>query len=367
MNEPMKTAVVGCGAISDIYLTNMIHRFDNIEVVACCASHLDHALQKAEQYGIRGCTYEDILADDSIELVVILTPTPTHYDLIKRALLAGKHVYTEKTLTIELSTAKELLDLADEKGLYLGSAPDTFLGAALQTARSFIDAGGLGAVTSFQICANRNLDFLAGLFKFLCMPGGGICYDYGVYYLTALVSLLGAVDQVSAIVENRAETRINPVAGHPDYGQSYTYPNESLVNALIRMESGVSGTFSLNGDTALDDQALFILYGTKGILYLTDPNQFGGQVRFLPGAAFFGDQPQMVTLTPVSAYSDNCRGIGPAELVESIRAGRPCRAGKEMAYHILDVIEQMGNSSKTGSFVKVTSSVDRPEPFTTLQ
>ena len=131
----MRTAVVGCGAISDIYLTNMTERFDNLEVVACCANHFEHAQKKAEQYGIEARTYEEILSDPSIELVVILTPAPTHEGLIRQALQAGKHVYTEKTMTLSTESAGELIALAKEKGLYLGAAPDTFLGAALQTAR----------------------------------------------------------------------------------------------------------------------------------------------------------------------------------------------------------------------------------------
>lgn len=65
--KKMRVGVVGCGAISDIYLTNMIHNFENLEVAACCAGHLEHAKKKAEQYGIKGCTYEEILADPSIE------------------------------------------------------------------------------------------------------------------------------------------------------------------------------------------------------------------------------------------------------------------------------------------------------------
>ena len=137
----MRVGVVGCGAISDIYLTNMIHNFENLEVAACCAGHLEHAKKKAEQYGIKGCTYEEILADPSIEMVVILTPAPTHEGLIRQALEAGKHVYTEKTMTLAPETAAKLIELAEEKHLYLGSAPDTFLGSALQTARKAIDDG----------------------------------------------------------------------------------------------------------------------------------------------------------------------------------------------------------------------------------
>ena len=95
----MNVAVVGCGAISDIYLENMIYRFDNLNVIACCANHLEHAKEKAEKYGILACTYEEILADPSIDMVVILTPAPTHEVLIRQALEVGKHVSKDNTMT----------------------------------------------------------------------------------------------------------------------------------------------------------------------------------------------------------------------------------------------------------------------------
>ena len=159
----LRAAVIGCGAISDIYLTNLKTRFSTVEVVCCCALHPEHASAKAAQYGIESRTYQQILEDDSIQLILLLTPASTHYALIREALLAGKHVYTEKTMSTSLEEAEELLALARRNGLYLGSAPDTFLGAVLQDARCAIDSGAIGQVTGFCVYANRNLDALAPL------------------------------------------------------------------------------------------------------------------------------------------------------------------------------------------------------------
>lgn len=359
--EKMKTAVVGCGSISDIYLKNMMHKFSNLEVISCCARHLESAVKKAEKYGIKACTFEEILEDSSVEMLVILTPAPTHYELIRRGLMAGKHVYTEKTMTVSAKEAEELLKLAEEKGLYLGSAPDTFLGAALQTGRKAIDDRILGEVTSFEISANREIDFLASIFTFLRMPGGGICYDYGVYYLTALVSLLGPVERVAAIVKNRKEVRKNICKESSDYGKEYSYPNESQVSAVIELENGISGTFSLNGDSIARDLADFKIYGTKGVLTISDPNQFGGDISVIQN----GDDGKVEStlLEPVSPYSENCRGIGPSEMAQAIREGKKNRASKEMAYHVLDTICQMMKSSDTGAFEKVESTCSRPEVF----
>lgn len=354
--KKIKTAVVGCGAISDIYLKNMISQFDNLEVVACCANHYENAVKKAEKYSIRACTFEEILADGSIEMVVILTPVPTHYDLIRRALMAGKHVYTEKTITVDKEEAAQLLALSEEKGLYLGSAPDTFLGASLQLAKKVIEEQKLGEVTSFQICGNRNLDFLGSIFTFLRLPGGGICQDYGVYYLTALVSLLGPVDSVAAVVSNRAQIRRNIYKDSPEYGQEYTYPNESQVSAVIRLENGITGNFSLNGDSIMQDQAIFIIYGTEGILKLSDPNQFGGDIRFLPNSYDWTVRTEETVLENNLPYKENSRGIGPSEMADAILHNRRNLANKELAYHVLDVICQMKKSSDTHQFEKVEST-----------
>lgn len=356
----MKVAVVGCGSISDVYLKNMINTFGNLEVVACCAAHLENALKKGEQYGIRGCAYEEILADPDVEMVVILTPAPTHYGLIKQALEAGKHVYTEKTMTVDLAQAKELAALAEERGLYLGAAPDTFLGAALQRARQLIDEGVLGEITSFQICANRNLDWLTSHFGFLRLPGGGISYDYGVYYLTALVSLLGPVAEVAAVVENRKPVRVDINADSPNFGKEFRYDNEGQVTAILRTESGVTGTFTLNGESLLADMAVFAIYGTEGVLKLTDPNGFGGELKLVTFSDWALREQAVENGLP---YVDNCRGLGPAEMAAAIREGRPNRAGKEMALHVLDTICAMMESARTKGFVKVASTCARPEPM----
>ena len=162
--KPVKTAVIGCGAISGIYLENMTRRYAPLEVTACCANHRENAEKKAAQFGIRAASVDEVLADPSVELVVVLTPPSAHYELVKRALLAGKHVYTEKPIATELRLAKELLALAKEKGLRLGSAPETFMGSGVQTACRALEEGKLGEVTSFHVVANRDLTVLGEFF-----------------------------------------------------------------------------------------------------------------------------------------------------------------------------------------------------------
>lgn len=358
--NPVKTGVIGCGAISDIYLQNMINRFGTLEVVACSARHRENAEKKAAQYGIRAMYTNELLADPDIEQIVVLTPAPTHYELVTQALQAGKHVYLEKPLATELSQAKEMINLAREKGLLLASAPETFMGSAVQTAREALDEEKIGEITSFHIVANRDLTMLASIFNFLRLPGGGICYDYGVYYLTVLCSLLGPMEKVYAQVDNHSRIRMNIFPQSPEFGKEYVYDNESQVNAVLTTKSGVVGTFSLNGDSAAVDQGVFTIHGTKGILRLGDANQFGGTVSFLPNDFM---HPVWEDLEPVSPLSDNCRGIGAADLGRCIREGGRPTASPDMACHVLDVIEKVIKSGADGMACVTETSCERPSSF----
>jgi len=363
MRRKLKVGVIGSGRISEEYLRNMMTLFNNLEVVACSAAHMESAEKRAAQFGIEARTNEGILSDPEIDMVVVLVPAPMHAPLIEQALQAGKHVYTEKTMTVSLEDAKRLVDLANEKGLYLGSAPDTFLGAAWQTARKALDDGLIGEPISFSMNINRNLDFMASLFEFLRLPGGGFAYDYGVYYLTALVALLGPVKDLYSVVKNKAEERINCAPMSPDFGKPYRYENESQIYALMNLESGITGTVSMDGDSALQDLAYFYIYGTKGVLKLTCANDFGGDVEIVP-SSFDPEEGKPKKLPNTSILTDGNRGVGPAEMADAILHGRKNRASKEMAYHVLDIISGLMESSERKQSVTVTSTCDRPAAFT---
>lgn len=363
MTKKMKTAVIGSGMISSQYLKNMMHFFNNLEVVACSSANMENAKKRAAEFGIEARTNEEIFNDPDIELIVVLTPAPTHAPLIERALKAGKHVYTEKTMTVELEDAKHLVDLANEKGLRLGSAPDTFMGAAWQSAREALDQGLIGEPISFSVNINRDMTFLAGIYLFLQLRGGGFAYDYGVYYLTTLVSLLGPADSLFAVVKNKADVRINCVPESPDFGKPFRFDNESQIYAVMNLENGMTGTISMNGDSALQDLAVYYIYGTKGVLKLTCANDFDGEVLLIPsGRDEESQRPRRLESQSPLVFQN--RGIGPAEMADAISQGRKHRASKEMAYHVLDIITQMMKSSELGQMVKVESTCERPAPLT---
>lgn len=359
--KPVTVGVVGAGAISDIYLANMTTRFPILKVKSICAGHIENARKKAEKYGIAACTLEEMLSDPEIEIIVNLAPAHAHYDIIRRFLLAGKHVYTEKTMTDSPASATELAALAEEKGLYLGSAPDTFLGAAWQTARKAIDDGLIGQVTSFAMVSNRDATLLDSINAFRNQPGGGACYNFAVYYITCLVSLLGPIAQVASICETPFPQRTNIFPQSPNFGKTMDTPNESQVYSLLRLRSGVCGTYHLNEESVLMDQAYFAIFGTKGILYLTDPNFFGGEVRFLPNSYDFQNPAKAEVLPCRFDYADNARGVGPSDLAMAIRTGSPLRPNAQMATHVMEVLTAM---MRSGEFISIHTSCERPEPMT---
>lgn len=359
--RPVGVGVVGSGMISDIYLKNMIERFDILDVRAVCSAHMENARKKAERYGIAARDFEEMLADPSIEMIVNLTPTPVHEEIVRRSLEADKHVYTEKTMTGDHSSAMRLAELADKKGLCLGAAPDTFLGAAQQTARAAVDSGAIGEVTSFAFAANRDNAYLRSFYRFLNLPGGGVGYDYAVYYLTALVNLLGPVSQAAATVRAPFPTHIDLNPAYETFGQMIPTPNESEICAVLRMKSGVCGTLHVNNDTGVaKDQSFLAVYGTKGILYLPLPDDFGGDVRLLCTIGAPGSDATAEVLKVRHAFGENSRGVGPAEMAWAIRKGRLSRVDAQMPCHVLEVIDAIIESGEKNAFVDIRSECARP-------
>ena len=361
--KPMRVGVVGSGMISRIYLENMTRRFRILEVAGVCSAHPERAKRRADEFGLPAMTLEEMLADGDIDMIVNLTPVPAHGEIIRRALEAGKHVYTEKVMTTGHGDARALADLADRKGLWLGSAPDTFLGAALQNARRAIDDGLIGEVTSFAFAANRDNSHLTSFYRFLNLPFGGVGYDYAVYYLTALCALLGPVAKVAASVRAPYPTHTDIDPNSKTFGQPIATPNESEISAVLTLKSGVSGTAHVNADSVIEDMHFFAVYGTKGILYLPDPNGFGGEVRLQPNWVR-GEAPAPVRILDFGfGYRENSRGVGPAEMAWSIRLGRPARAGAGMACHVLEVIDAIMESGRKDTFVSIGSDFNRPRPL----
>ncbi|AEF83095.1 Gfo/Idh/MocA family protein [Leadbettera azotonutricia] len=354
----VKVAVVGCGVISETYLTNMTKFFEILDVVGCCDIIKERVEKRANQFNIRQMTIDEILNDKSIELVLNITDPVNHHLVSSQVLNAGKNLYSEKPIDLSIEAARELVQLADKKGLLYGNAPDTFMGEAIQTARFYLDSGLIGDITSVTAVLNRDAGLLAELYPFTAGPGGGIGLDVGVYYVTAMLSILGPVKQVSGFVQTRNPERTHYLPNKENFGEKFCLQAENLVAGSFEFASGVYGSLMFNSCSIGNEKPQIVMYGTDGILYMPDPNRFGGEVKVI-----LKGQTEPVTLQPTHTFSESHRGIGPAELAWSLRKGRKPRTSKEMAFHGLELLLGLYKSCETKQFYQMTSTFQRPNPI----
>ena len=194
MNKVFKVGLIGCGHISETYFR--AHKyFNNFKIVKCADIKEQAAIKCSKNYGIKSLSVSNLLKDNEIEIILNLTPPKSHYQIAKKALLNGKHVYSEKPLAINLKDGKELLKIANKKKLYLGNAPDTFLGGGNQKSKELLESDILGkvklgnAIFAFPGVQSYHPDPEPWFAK----KEGGPVIDMGPYYLTALVNLLGPI------------------------------------------------------------------------------------------------------------------------------------------------------------------------------
>ena len=353
--EKVKAGILGLGAISGIYLKNLTELFREVEVEGVYDLVPEKIEAVKKEYGIaKGYhSMQELLDDPAVEIVLNLTRPFEHYETTRAALLAGKHVYSEKPLAATYEEGKELVALAEEKGLLLGGAPDTFLGARIQTCRKLIDDGFIGRPIggcARMICHGHESWHPAP--EFYYQFGGGPMMDMGPYYLTALVNLLGRVQGLTGITSKSFETRT--VTSKPHYGQRVQVEVPTHVNGIMQFEEGAVVTITTTFDVYYDNSACLEIYGTKGTLKVPDPNGFGGPVQLLhPEDGIFREIPL------VFDYKENSRGLGLADMAKALRTGRSVRAGYHQTLHVLEVMTAFEKSCKEGRFVALESPYER--------
>jgi predicted dehydrogenase len=349
----MRIGVAGCGNISDTYFRNL-PKFEGLEVVACADLEPARAEAKAAQYGLRALTTEALLADPAIELVVNLTVPMAHSEINLKALSAGKHVYTEKPLAVTREAGRETLALAREKGLRVGASPDTVLGGGLQTLRQLLDEGLIGLPVGYSgFMGSFGPEGFHPDPDFFFQPGAGPLFDIGPYYLTALITLFGAVRRVTSIA--RATHAERTIGSQARAGQKIQVNTPTHVNSLLEFGSGEAGTLVTSWDAGVHRQPNLDIFGSAGTLALKDPNTFGGPVLLRkPGEKEWTEVP----LT--HGYNTNLRGLGVADLAEAEREGRPHRANGDLAYHVLDVMHSLLEANRDGRHMTPASTCERP-------
>lgn len=349
--------IVGCGNISDCYFENCAS-FDLLEVRACADLIPARAKEKAEKHGVaKACTVKKLLADKDIDIVVNLTIPKVHSEIALAALEAGKCVYNEKPLAVTREDGRAMLELAKKKKLLVGGAPDTFLGAGLQTCRKLIDDGWIGkpvACTAFMQChghENWHPDP-----EFFYKTGGGPMFDMGPYYLTALVSLLGPVQRVCGSARVTFPERM--ITSQPKCGEVIQVDTPTHIAGVMDFANGAIGTIITSFDVWAHTLPWIEIHGTAGSMQAPDPNTFGGPVRIRRAGA---EQWSEMPLT--HGFTRNYRSVGVADMAYALRNGRRHRANESLTYHVLDIMHAFHDASKASKYITLASTCEQPAPF----
>lgn len=358
-----KIGVIGCGMISEIYMKNITERFSNMELAACADIHMDAAKNRASQFGCKACTVEELLSDKEIGTVVNLTIPAQHSSVSKTVLESGKNVYTEKPLCVDYEAGAELLSIAEEKGLLVGNAPDCFMGAGLQTVRKILDSEELGKPLFFEAnIFQRGPEWFHPNPAFFYQFGAGPILDWGPYYVSAVVALLGAVKRVCAMGARPYAQKTVLSEKSAKYGEKFCVEVPTTVVSAVETVNHVVGNISLSFDACFkywEAKSPFMrFYCEKGTIDVPDLNKYEGPVLVRRGEGAFEEYPL------VSSLTENCRGIGLADMVDSKKTARCYRANGAFGLHVSEVLLAIQESAEEGAFVELKSSCAQPEPLT---
>jgi predicted dehydrogenase len=351
-SEPFGVAVVGCGNISNQYLPNLAS-FPDVRVLICADIDLERAKAQAAAYDVPAAgSPAQALEHPGVRLVVNLTVPGAHAAVASAAIAAGKHVWNEKPLAPDVASGRALLDEAHRAGLRIGCAPDTVLGAGLQSARRLIDSGAIGTpLTALTLLQGPGPESWHPGPEFLFGAGAGPLFDLGPYYLSVLAMLFGPAERVAAIGRKARATRV--IGSGPRAGTEFGMDVPTYVSALAEYAGGQAASLLFSWDSPLQRQGFVEITGTEATLAVPDPNRFDGDLRVRRA----GETEWTVTGARGAAAG---RGTGVVDMVRSIRRGRPHRASGEMALHVLEMMTAIERSAYRGEFEPVESVFSVP-------
>ncbi|KFB10901.1 Gfo/Idh/MocA family protein [Nitratireductor basaltis] len=365
MTKTLGVGIIGCGNISAAYM-KLSPLFRGIEVRACADVNPEAAKARAEEFKLRQETVDGLLASDDIDIIVNLTIPSAHYEISRRAIEAGKHVYSEKPFVLSVEEGQALAKAAEEKGVRVGSAPDTFLGGAHQLARHIVDSGQIGKIVSGTChVMSHGMEHWHPNPDFFFLPGAGPVLDVGPYYVTNLIQLIGPVRRVGALSSIPAKERT--ILSEPRKGEKIPVETPTTIHAVLEFESGAIITLGASWDVWHHKHSNMELYGEKGSLHVPDPNFFGGDLAVTEEGNLLDELPDWPHpfAVPNQGLEEgrplaNYRAAGLADMAQAILEGRPHRCSLEMSLHAIDVMTSILKSGETGSFVTLQTTCERP-------
>jgi predicted dehydrogenase len=351
-----RVGIVGCGNISGIYLDNLTGVFSNqVKITGITDLIPGRAEKVSADYKVPYIKKtEDLINSPDVDIILNITEPYNHYGVALAAVKAGKHLYGEKPICAKREETQEVLKIAEEKKLLVGNAPDTFLGAGIQTCRKLIDEGWIGKpVAAVAFMVNHGHEHWHPGPEFYYKDGGGPMFDMGPYYLTALVSLIGPIARVSGSAKKSFDTR--KITSEPLNGKVINVDVPTHIAGVMDFANGAVATIITSFDVYSHTLPWIEIYGSEGTLRVPDPNTFDGPVY---GKRFMEEE--WKELPMLENYRENSRGLGLADMAQAIAEGRHHRASGEMAYHVLDVMHGFHDASASGKYYEVKSTCERP-------
>lgn len=352
--EKLRIGVIGCGSISGAYMRNA-SLFKGVEIVACADLNPATARKRADEFGLRAMDGDALIASPDIDLVLNLTIPTAHFDVTMQALSENKHVFTEKPLGVTAAQGRKLVAAARKRGLLVGSAPDTFLGAAGRYARRMMEDGVIGTpVVGTAFMMGRGMEHWHPDPSFYYQPGGGPVLDMGPYYLTMLVNLMGPIRRVQAVSTSGQDERLITAAG-PKSGTTFQVGTPTSVLSLLEFACGAMVTFGASWDVFRHSPPPIELHGTEGSLRLPDPDTFGGGVGVSQRGAVWKEMDTepfpfgQLNWPVASPEQANYRMVGLADLARALLTGGKPRASADLALHVLEVMEAILHAGETGN------------------
>ena len=376
MNKVFKVGLIGCGHIAETYFRAQKY-FNNIKIIKCADINKNAAKKCASEYGIKSLSVNELLKDKEVEIILNLTIPKAHYEIAKKALLHNKHVYSEKPMSINLKDGKELLKLSKKKRLYIGNAPDTFLGGGNQKSKELLENNIIGKINfGNAIFAFPGIQsYHPNPEPWFAKKEGGPVIDMGPYYFTALVNLLGPAKEVSGRIIKGVNYRTIGIG--PKKGKKFNVKCPTTYLSTIVFKNNIVIRVTLSFDVIAHQRNHIELYGKKGSLIVPDPNMFGGSVyickklgdtwkEFKTGKKYLGKiniktQSSRANESPTNA---NYRGAGLSEMAYCIEKRKKHRCNGELSLHVLDIIESTMKASISGIPQKIKTKCKKPNQFT---
>ena len=366
--EKMGVGIIGAGNISTAYL-RLAPMFKALEVRAIADLNMETARAQADAFGVRAETVDGLLVADDIDVVVNLTIPDAHFQVSKTVLEAGKHVYSEKPFVLTLEEGQQLKEIADAKGLRIGSAPDTFLGGVHQLARAKVDGGAIGKIIAGSAhVMGHGMEHWHPNPDFFFLPGAGPVLDIGPYYITNFVQLIGPVKRVTSLA-NATFAERTITTDCPRKGEKVPVKTPTNIHALLEFENGATVTFSASWDIWAHRHANMELYGENGSMFVPDPNFFGGTLEASGESSEISEVPNWDH--PFGVLNDekhdppqaNYRCAGLADMAQAIREGRDHRCSYEMCLHVVEVMTSIVAAGEQGRWIEMTTTCERPQPL----